>query len=447
MLSEAGRAYEDANSFSAAGGVYTRAGLKDRAAACYEKAGEYETAAIFYEQVGNGARAAELYEKAGHTFKSGITAAGAGQTKRAISLLQRVPAGDEHYTEATEHLAELFLETGNNALAIERLHKALGGAPIAAHNMGLYYWLARAQEAPTGAEAIRIYKRILSEDFDFKDVGVRVHALETGVPLPAAPPRAAPIPAALPVRAPEPVPMPVPMATVPATPPAKSPRFVLKQEIGRGPLGIVHKAEDTVDEKIVALRVLPAAAPRAKSLVADLKAANAIAHPSFVRVVILSDVDGQRAVVTEYIHGTTLAAAVKAGQKLRVGQVHGIARVVAEALSVVHSRGLAHGSIQPSNLMIAAGGLRIADLGLGRLHLALVPASPYRAPEGRLDAAGDIFALGATLRFLLSDATLQTAVPSALPAPFDTLLPRCLDPDPEARPKASEIAALFNAKR
>jgi serine/threonine protein kinase len=127
--------------------------------------------------------------------------------------------------------------------------------------------------------------------------------------------------------------------------------------------------------------------------------------------------------------------------------VHGIARVVAEALSVVHSRGLAHGSIQPSNLMIATGGLRIADLGLGRLHMALVPASPYRAPEGRLDAAGDVYALGATLRFLLSDATARPGVASALPAPFDTLVPRCLDPKPEGRPKASEIATLVSAKR
>ena len=113
----------------------------------------------------------------------------------------------------------------------------------------------------------------------------------------------------------------------------------------------------------------------------------------------------------------------------------------------MHARGLAHGSIQPSNLMIAAGGLRIADLGFGRLHMALVPSSPFRAPEARLDAAGDVYALGATLQFLMSGGTPQPGVSSALPAPFDALVPRCLDPKPEARPKASEIAALFSAKR
>jgi tetratricopeptide (TPR) repeat protein len=94
MLKEAGQSYEDANSYSAAGGVYTRAGLKDRAAACYEKSGEYEIAAGFYEDVGNGVKAAELYEKAGLTFRSGISAARAGQTRKAIGLLQRVPPSD-----------------------------------------------------------------------------------------------------------------------------------------------------------------------------------------------------------------------------------------------------------------------------------------------------------------------------------------------------------------
>ena len=170
MLKEAGQAYEDANSFSAAAGVYTRAGLKDRAAVCYEKSGEYETAGMFYEEVGNGAKAAELYEKAGLTFKSGISAARAGQTKKAIGLLQRVPASDEHYLEATELLAEMFLETGNNALAVERLQRVLEGKPVAG-NVNLYYWLARAHEAAEPKTAVQIYKRIQSEDFDCKDVG------------------------------------------------------------------------------------------------------------------------------------------------------------------------------------------------------------------------------------------------------------------------------------
>jgi len=409
MLKEAGQAYEDSNSFSAAAAVYTRAGLKDRAAFCYEKSGEYETAGMFYEEVGNGAKAAALYEKAGLTFKSGISAARAGQTKKAIGLLQRVPASDEHYLEATEHLAEMFLESGNHALAVERLQRVLEGKPVGG-NVNLYYWLARAHEAAHPKMAIEIYQRIQSEDFDCKDVGARVAFLETGVPLPA--------------------------------------RFELKEEIGRGPLGAVHKGEDTVEKTAVAMRVLPAAAaPHLEAVVADTKAATAVAHPGVVRVLAVCEVGGKTAIVTEYVKGASLAAPLKAGQKFTIAQALGIGRTVAQTLVALHARGIAHGSVQPSNVMSAGGAIKLADLGLGRLHRALVPTTPYSAPEGRVDAAADVFALGALLHHLVAGSTPRARAPVALPAPFDTIVPRCLDPRPEARPRADEIASLLSPKR
>ncbi len=409
MLKEAGLAYEDANSFSAAAGVYTRAGLKDRAAFCYEKSGEYETAGMFYEEVGNGAKAAALYEKAGLTFKSGVSAARAGQAKKAIGLLQRVPASDEHFLEATELLAEMFLETGNNALAVERLQRVLEGKPVTG-NVNLYYWLARGHEAAEPKTAVQIYKRIQSEDFDCKDVEARVAFLETGVPLPA--------------------------------------RFELKEEIGRGPLGVVHKGEDTVEKTMVAMRVLPAsAAPHLEAVDADIKAATEVAHPGVVRVLAACDVGGKPAIVTEYVKGASLAASLKAGQKFTIAQALGIGRTVAQTLVALHARGIAHGSVQPSNVMSAGGTIKLADLGLGRLHHALVPTSPYSAPEGRVDKAADVFALGALIHHLVTGAVPRARAPVPLPAPFDAIVPRCLDPRPEARPRADEVASLLSGKR
>lgn len=408
MLAEAGKAYEDANSFSAAGAVYTRAGLKARAAACYESSGEYETAAAFQEELGNGTKAAALYEKAGLTFRSGLSAARAGQTKKAIGLLQRVPASDEHYLEATERLAELFLASGNNALAVERLQRVLEDKPVAG-NVSLYYWLARGLEAAEPKAAIQIYKRIQSEDYDFKDVGARASALETGVPMPA--------------------------------------RYVLEEEIGRGPLGAVHKGEDAIEKAIVAVRLLPASAmPHLESVAADVAAACAVDLPGLVRVRGLVEVGGQRAVVSDFIQGASLAALLAAGQKVTLAQAKGVGRAVAETLAALHAGGIVHGSVQPSNVMSAAGTIKLADLGLGRLHRALVPTSPYSAPEGRLDMPGDVFALGALLHHLVVGAVPRARAPVPLPAPFDGIVPRCLDPRPEARPRAAEVAVALGAK-
>jgi len=161
LLAEAAGAYEAGESWPAAGSVYIRAGLKDRAAAAYERGGEFETAAKLYEEAGNGRKATELFGKAGLTFKSGEAAAKAGERERAIALLQRVGASDENYRAATELLAQLFIESGMPALAVERAQKALAGQPVSASNLDLYYWLGRAQEySGTGAEALATFGKI-----------------------------------------------------------------------------------------------------------------------------------------------------------------------------------------------------------------------------------------------------------------------------------------------
>jgi len=486
MLADAAGAYEAAESWAAAGGVYIRAGHKDLAAQCYERANDPETAAKLYEEAGLAARAIPLFEKAGLTFKSGEAAAAAGDRDRAISLLQRVPASDENFSRATEILARLFLESGRTPLAIDRLQRAIAGQPVSVANLDLYYWLAIAQEKDQPAEALTVYKKIQAEHIGFKDVEERTAALEAGkpigfVPRPIAPPP--PPPAAAPAmpraaiagpRPPAPAPAsppaaaPARAAAAPGAPPAVSttipaagkstkPRFVPHEEVGRGRLGAIFRAEDLLDGRNVAMRVLPAAVLAGNgvlsALAADLKAAAALSHPNGVKLLGFVEHEGNRCIVTEFVQGRHLGDALKSGHKMSVQQAHGLGRVVAQYLSFIHGKGLVHGSIQPSNIMVASGVLKVADMGLGRLAHNVPSDVDYRAPENLLDVAGDLYAMSAVLYHVLTGVHPKTqAQGAAMPLPstysngvpeaLDKLLIRALHPRVELRfASADEVLA------
>jgi serine/threonine-protein kinase len=464
MLAEAAGAYETGESWAAAGNVYVRAGLKGRAAAAYERAGEFDTSAKLYEEAGNGAKAIELFGKAGQTFKSGEAAAKAGDHQNAIALLQRVGASDENYRTATELLAQLFITTGMPQLAIERVQKTIAGQPISAANLDLYYWLAVALESSgNGSESLSVYKKIQAEDLQFRDVNQRVVRIETGGPLPAASVPATPAfgtpafgtpatPAfgtpATPAFGTPAFGTPVAAPHAASAPTPRGQRFSRKEEIGRGPLGVVHRAEDQTDGRSVALRALPAEALKGEgvlqALVADLKAAAQVSHPNVVKILGMVEVQGERCLVTELVAGKNFAEALKAGRRMTFQQVHGLGRVLAQSLSVIHGRGLVHGSIQPSNIMVAAGVIKIADLGLGRLAHRVSAQGDYRAPESQLDAAGDLYASAAVLYHLLTGThprsqpqgvglPLPSKLSPGVPEAIDKLLLRCLHPRQELR--------------
>lgn len=436
-LAEAAGAYEAGESWAAAGNVYVRAGLKEKAAASYEQAGEFETAAKMYEEAGNGKKAIELFGKAGQTFKSGEAAAKAGDREKAIGLLQRVGAGDENYRAAIELLAQMFVETRRPALAIERVQKAIGGQPASAANLDLYYWMGVAHESSGNAsEALSVYKQIQAEDLQFRDVNQRVARVQSG---------ATSVPAAAPPAA---VPRGAAPAPASASGAAKGPRFSRKEEIGRGPLGVVYRAEDQADGRNVALRVLPAAALKGDGvlpqLVTDLKAAAQVSHPNLVKVLGMVEVEGERCVVTELVTGKNFAEALKAGRRMTFQQVHGLGRVLVQTLGVVHGRGLAHGSIQPSNIMVAAGVIKIADFGLGRLAQSLSTADSYRPPENQLDTATDLYSAAGVMYHLLTGThprsqpqgvglPLPSKLSPGVPEAIDKLLLRCLHPRQELR--------------
>jgi serine/threonine protein kinase len=218
---------------------------------------------------------------------------------------------------------------------------------------------------------------------------------------------------------------------------------VPRQEVGRGPLGRVFRGEDLRNGKAVALRLLPPELVQDKALyqalVADLKVASRIAHPGSVRVLGVADVSGQRCVITDYVAGPSCAGPLQKGRRMPLPQVLSLGAQLSSVLETVHRQGLFHGSVQPSNILVASGKFLLADLGLGRAALRLSPGH-YRAKEAQLDAGGDVYALAASLYHLLTgrrpqgpDIVAPSRLVAGTPAGIDAVLVRALASVPEGR--------------
>ena len=173
-------------------------------------------------------------------------------------------------------------------------------------------------------------------------------------------------------------------------------------------------------------------------------------------------------VVLEDIDGSTLADRLE-GEPLDVPEAHRVAYDIASALAHIHARGLAHGDVTPSSIVLATDRrVMLADPGVARLiGGGSGPAAsrsgagdPTRMQVGGSEhvGAGDIHALGLVLVGALSprlpatddDATAviglvtrEEDLPPRIPAAWRPLLASMLDPDPAARPDAGAVMATL----
>jgi eukaryotic-like serine/threonine-protein kinase len=162
-------------------------------------------------------------------------------------------------------------------------------------------------------------------------------------------------------------PVAAPAAPSASRPAAKAPRFVKCEQRGNGALGSVWRGEDPSDHRSVALRFLPAELLRApgalQATVADLKAAAGVAHPNLAKVMGFLELEGQHCAVSEFVPGRDLSEGVAAGRRMPFMQVLSLGKVMAQVLAAIHARQMVHGSIRPSNVMVAQGVVKLTAWG------------------------------------------------------------------------------------
>ncbi|MFJ6654300.1 serine/threonine-protein kinase [Microbacterium sp. NPDC091313] len=257
-------------------------------------------------------------------------------------------------------------------------------------------------------------------------------------------------------------------------------RYRLGEVIGRGGMATVHRADDIVLERTVAVKVLregadAAASPeRARIEMTVLAGLN---HPALVTLYDADIGPGRpNYLVMECVDGPSLAERLHEGP-LPSRELARIISELAEALQVVHDSGVVHRDIKPSNVLLAPthspGRMyraKLADFGVAFLVDSTRHTSPglvigtgaYLAPEQvrgePLTPAADVYALGLmTLEALtgqrayphatgigavLARLAVAPEVPQWLGSRWRGLLERMTASDPTIRPTAGEIARL-----
>ena len=264
--------------------------------------------------------------------------------------------------------------------------------------------------------------------------------------------------------------------------------YEITRPLGRGGMGTVFLAQDTILHRPVALKVLLAVGGEKSArqvLLREARSASALNHPNICTVYEVGDAHGVAYIAMEFVDGRPLSDVI-AEAPLPLNDVVRYGIEAADALAYAHDHGVVHRDFKAANAIVStAGRLKIVDFGLARrVDAALAEAStmatavaagaaggtPYAmAPEQirgeATDRRTDIWALGvflyeavsgsrpfksSTTPDLLSSILRDRAasLPSGAASELKPVIDRCLQKRPGDRyEQAREVGAALEAIR
>ena len=257
--------------------------------------------------------------------------------------------------------------------------------------------------------------------------------------------------------------------------PRKIGPYRVLEKIGEGGMGVVYLASDA-ENRQVAVKVLgPAVAgdPDARlRLAREVETMRRVSKPHVAQV-LDADVNGPSPyIVTRYVPGPSLDAAVRQSGPLRGRALLQLAGGLAEALAAIHATGVVHRDLKPGNVLLDDGQPVVIDFGIAHLpdttrltKTGLVMGTPgYLSPEvieGRpASGATDVHAWGATVAFAATGrppygtGDFQTvffriiegkAELAGVPPELLPLVTAALSADPPSRPTARSLVSLCAA--
>lgn len=258
-------------------------------------------------------------------------------------------------------------------------------------------------------------------------------------------------------------------------------RYRVVARIGAGGMATVYLARHEGLDRDVALKLLhPSIASDHRHVARfarEARAAARIAHENVVQVFDFGYTDdGFCYLAMEHVPGTTLGAVIDAGGAMPPSRAAHILAQIATGLARAHDMGIVHRDLKPDNILLSRRGsdpdfVKVLDFGLSKsiaprdaddapitMTGEIFGTPDYMAPEQwqsrATDGRTDIYAFGVTAFEMLTGTVpfgggigelmehhLRTPAPSMrakaprvdIPLPFETVVARCLEKNPDAR--------------
>ena len=132
--------------------------------------------------------------------------------------------------------------------------------------------------------------------------------------------------------------------------------YRLLRLIGKGGMGEVYEAEDTVKDRVVALKLLPEGVSHdpvfRKRLQREAHSAGRLQEPHVVPIHDYGEIDGVLFVDMRMINGSDLRKLLKNFGPMTPARAVAIVRQVASALDAAHESGIMHRDVKPENILI-----------------------------------------------------------------------------------------------
>ena len=479
----AAEAYEGTSQYEKAAALYSELKMYDKAAALFRAAGRLPMAAAALQAGKHWDEAAQLFSRVGRGLEAARCALLGGHREKAWEYLTSVPRNEEGLGELFHDLARAHLASGEPKDAIHVLREFLPRGPVEAENLPLHMTLlsgaARGGRLDGGSRArpdrglrsvrARGVERRVGRGLRRRGPGprdaarahpdagrpqvrplCRAHALAGHAARPAAAP-AHPVSRGAGRRGAAAGAMRVGYGL----PEAPEERYEIIAELGRGGMGVVHKALDKKLDRFVALKILPwqlrGDETAMRYFKREAKAIAALKHPNIVALYDYGDGFGSLYLAMEYLEGPNLQKLIKKDPEKVRRNWRGWFVQATRGIAAAHAKGILHRDLKPANLILDEHEtLRILDFGLalpqadagGTSKLIGSPAFfPPEVLRGEMPSpASDVYSLG---------AAFYTLATGRWPYVGDDVLVARLERDPDdPRPyapflNAEEVAILM----